>query len=146
MYMHLHFAITLGKAIMSLHIVRSLNRPLPLISAAFLIHIGGAMAAEPGGEVQQQMRDVLAGRVVAQSVQPSERREDSTVRPDADVLDLARQLLQGTDGRAHGIQAETRPENAESVQPDHRGLLARDDAQAMARRLLSQPNTVAAGT
>ncbi len=40
---------------MSLHSVKSLNRPLTLTSAALLIHIGGAVAADSAGDVQQQM-------------------------------------------------------------------------------------------
>jgi len=32
---------------MSLHIVKSFSRPLALISAALLLHIGGAVAADP---------------------------------------------------------------------------------------------------
>jgi hypothetical protein len=130
---------------MSLNIVRPLSRPFPLISAALLIHIGSVTAAVPGSDVQQQMRDVLAGRVAIQSAHPLEQREDRTAGPGADVLDLARRLLQGTSGRTQGTQSVAGPQSAEG-HPGHKGLLARDDAQAMARRLLSQPNTVAAGT
>ena len=38
---------------MSLHLVKSFSRPLSLISAALLLHIGGAMAADAAGDVQQ---------------------------------------------------------------------------------------------
>jgi hypothetical protein len=145
MYMHQTVIITPGDAIMSLHIVRSLGRPLPLISAAFLVHIGAAMAADLGREVQQQMRDVLAGRVVTQSAQPTERAGERTATSDANVLELARLLLQGNGGRTRATQPVARPERAER-RSDHKGLLARDDAQAMARRLLSQRNAVDAGT
>lgn len=132
---------------MSLHVVKSFSRPLTLVSAALLIHIGSAVAADPAGDVQQQMRELLAGRMT-QSAQPSERRDDRTVRPTADVQELARRVLLGvTDSRVQGTQRMTRPERAEGVSTVQTGLLGRDDAQAMARRLLlGQRNAVAAGT
>jgi hypothetical protein len=133
---------------MSLHIVKSFSRPLPLISAALLIHIGSTVAADPAGDVQQQMRELLAGRIATQSAQPSERRDDRTVRPTADVQELARRVLLGVaDSRVQGTQAMTRPERAEGVSTVQKGLLAHDDTQAMARRLLlGQRNAIAAGT
>jgi hypothetical protein len=133
---------------MSLHIVKSFSRPLPLISAALLIHIGGAVAADSAGDVQQQARELLAGRNATLSAQPSERRDDRTVRPTADVQEQARRLLLGvTDSRVQGTQAMTRPESAEGVPTLKKDPLAHNDAQAMARRLLlGQRNAVAAGT
>jgi len=122
---------------MSLHIVKSFNRPLTLISAALLIHIGGAVAADSAGSVQQQMRELLAGRIATRATQLSEQRDDGTVRPTADVQELARRLLSGvTDSRAPGTQAMTRAESAEGVLTLQNGLRAHDDAQAMAQRLL----------
>jgi hypothetical protein len=121
---------------------------LTLISAALLIHIGSTVAAEPAGDAQQQMRELLAGRIATQSAQPSERRDERTVRPTADVQELARRVLLGvTDSRVQGTQAMTRPERAEGVSTVQKGLLAHDDTQAMARRLLlGQRNAIAAGT
>ena len=122
---------------MSLHIVKSFNRPLTLISAALLIHIGGAVAADSAGSVQQQMRELLAGRIATRATQLSEQRDDGTVRPTADVQELARRLLSGvTDSRAPGTQAITRPESAEGALALQKGVHAHDDAQAMAQRLL----------
>jgi hypothetical protein len=138
--------MTSGETIMSLHIVKSFSRPLPLISAALLIHIGGAVAADAAGDVQRQMRELLAGKIATHSAQPSEGREDRTVRPTADAQELARRVvLSVSDSRVQGTQAMTRPENAEGVLQG--GSLAHNDAQAMARRLLlGQRNAVAAGT
>jgi hypothetical protein len=88
---------------MSLHIVKSFERPLALIAAALLIHVGGAVAAEPTGEVQQQMRELLAGRIATQATQLSAQRADGTVRPTADMQELARRLLSGaTDAHSPG--------------------------------------------
>ena len=85
---------------MSLHLVKSLSRPLSLISAALLLHIGGAVAADAAGDVQQHMREVLAGGAVIRSVPPSEPRDDTAGRPAADAQELAKRLLLGvTDSR-----------------------------------------------
>jgi hypothetical protein len=137
-----------GETIMSLHIVKSFNRPLTLISAALLIHIGGAVAADSAGGVQQQMRELLAGTIATRATQLSEQRDDGTVRSTADVQELARRLLAGvTDFRVPGTQAMTRPESAEGALTLQKGLRAHDDAQAMAQRLLlGERYTVAAGS
>ena len=55
---------------MSLHIVKSFSRSSSLIAVALLIRIGGAVAADSAGDVQQQMRELLAGRVAARSGNP----------------------------------------------------------------------------
>ena len=133
---------------MSLHIVKSFRRPLSLISAALLIHIGGAVAADAAGDTQQQMRELLAGKIAPHSAQSSEGRDARTVRPTADAQELARRLLLGvSDSPVQGTQPMTRPESAEGVSTLQGGSLAHNDAQAMARRLLlGQRNAVAAGT
>jgi hypothetical protein len=123
---------------MSLHIVKFLGRPLSVISAALLIHVGGALAADSAGDAQQQARQLLAGTIATQSA-PSERRAERAVRPTGDVQELARRVLLGvTDARVQGTKPITRPENAAApveftVQ---KNVLAHGDAQAMARRLL----------
>jgi hypothetical protein len=125
---------------MSLHIVKFFSRPLPLISAALLIHVGSALAADSGGDVQQQMRELLAGSIATHSAQPSQRRGEMTVRHTADAQEGARRLLLGVaDNRVHGAQAMTRSESAEGVSTLRKGLLAPDDVQALARRLLLGP-------
>jgi hypothetical protein len=142
------FNITLGETIMSLHIVKSFSRPLTLISAALLVHIGGAVGADSAGGVQQQMRELLAGKIATPATQLSEQRDDGTVRPTADVQELARRLLSGvTDSRVPGTQAMTRSESAEGALTLKKGLRAHDDAQAMVQRLLLGPRyAVAAGS
>ncbi len=128
---------------MSLRIVRSFSHPLSLISAALLIHIGGAVAADSAGDVQQQMRQVLAGRIAIQSAPPSERRDDTAGRPSGDAQDLARRLLLGvTDSRVQRAEAITRRENAAAP-----GLPVHGDAQATAQRvILGQRNAAVAGS
>jgi hypothetical protein len=134
---------------MSAHI-RSFTRPLILISAAFLTSIGTATATDSAGDLQQQMREWVAGGSATRSASPSERHADTTARPTADVQELARRVLLGvTDSRHQGTEALAAPANAAApgASTVRKGLLVREDAQAMARRLLlGQTNTPAAGS
>jgi len=57
---------------MSLHIVKFFSRPLSIISAALLIHVGGAVAADSAGDAQQQARNCWLGES-----QPSRRHHPS---------------------------------------------------------------------
>lgn len=84
---------------MSLHIAKLFSRPLALASAALVIHIGAATAADSSGDIQQQMRDVLAGTVTAHSAsQPGLREDKVRTRTVAtgDVQQQMRGLLAGT--------------------------------------------------
>jgi hypothetical protein len=124
---------------MSLHIVKFLSRPLSVISAALLIHVGGALAADSAGDAQQQARELLAGRSATQSTLPSERRADRAARPTADAQELARRVLLGvTDAGVQGTKPMTRPDNAAAPVEStvQKSVLTHGDAQAMARRLL----------
>src|SRR3981189_55497 len=126
---------------MALHIVKFFSRPLSIISAALLIHVGGAVAADSAGDAQQQARELLAGRIATQSAQTEDRAEGAG-RPPGEAQDRARRLLLGvTDSGVQGIKPITRPDNAAApveltVQ---KSVLAHGDAQAMARRLLLGP-------
>ena len=135
---------------MSLHIVKSFSRPLSIISAALLIHVGGAVAADSAGDAQQQARELLAGRIATLSAPPSERRADEAVRATGDAQELARRLLRGVpDARVRGTEAITRA--AQAAARDDSALrerpAVRGDAQAIAQRLLlGQRNATAAGS
>jgi hypothetical protein len=121
---------------MSLHIGKFFH-PSPLIATALLIHTCTALAADAAGDLQQQMRELLAGTITAQTAQPSQRRDDRTVSRTADVLELERRLLRGaTEPRAQGAQAMAGSDSATGVATVNKDLLAHDDAQASARRLL----------
>lgn len=127
---------------MSLHIVRSFSRPLPLISVALLIHAGSAVAADSGGEVRQQMRELLAGSIANHSAQRSQRRDEVTVRHTADAQEGARRLLLGVaDKRVDGTQVMTRSESAERVSALRKDPLAPDEVRALARRFLGSRAT-----
>jgi hypothetical protein len=135
---------------MSLQITKSFSHPLLLIAAALAIHIDGAVAAESAGDVQQQMRQVLAGTIATQSASPSAWRDARAVRPIGDAQDLARRLLLSVTGfRVQGTAAITRGEHAAAPGDAslRKGLLVHGDAQALAQRLLlGQRNAAAAGS
>lgn len=121
---------------MALHIGKPF-RPSALIATALLIHTCTALAADPAGDLQQQIRELLAGTITTQSAQPSERRGDRTVSRTADLQELERRLLLGaTDSRIQGTQAMTRPESVAGMSTVKKDLFAHEDAQASARRLL----------
>ncbi len=116
---------------MSIQILKSFTR---LIAAALLIHIGGAMAADPAADVQQQMRELLAGKITTRSAPATEWHDDATPRPSADAQELARRLLLGaTHSRFTGTEAVTTHENA--VTPNE-AILVQGYAQTMAQRLV----------
>jgi hypothetical protein len=121
---------------MSLHIRKPFG-PSALIATVLLIHTYTAAAADAAGDLQQQIRQLLAGTITTQSARPSERRDDRTVSRTADLQELERRLLLGaTDSRIQGTQAMTRPESVAGMSTAKKDLLAHDDAQASARRLL----------
>lgn len=132
---------------MSLRIVKTFDHSLALVSAAVLVHIGGAVAADSAGGVQQQMRELLGERIAIHATL-SEQRDDATVAPAADVQRLARRLLSGvTESHVADTQAITPPESADAALTLQKGLRAQNDAQAMAQRLLlGQRYAVAAGS
>src|ERR1700704_2499884 len=107
---------------MPLHIAKFLSPPLALISAALLIHVGGAVAADSAGDAQQQARELLAGRIATQSA-PSERRAEGAVRPTGDAQERARRLLLGVaDSGGHGSNTKTTP----ATRRGRRGARPRD--------------------
>ena len=81
---------------MSLHNAKHFSRPLALASAAFLIHIGAATAADSIGDLQGQMNALLAGTTAAYSAPQSGPRDAAAKKPTADAQDLVSQVLLGT--------------------------------------------------
>jgi hypothetical protein len=117
---------------MSIHIPKSFTRSSSLMAAALLIRVGGAMAADSAGDVQQQMRDVLAGRSAARSALTTEWHDAETPGPSADAHELARRLVLGvTDSRLKGTEAAT----PNAVAPND-PILIQGYAQTMAQRLV----------
>ena len=117
---------------MSLHIAKLFNRPLTLVSAALIVHIGTAAAANSTGDIQQQMREILAGTPTAHPVPQSAPAAVMRTRPSADSHDSARQLqfLLGT-----AIKHPEATGASSRAAPQERRLVY-GDAQEAARQVL----------
>jgi hypothetical protein len=141
---------------MSANIVKSFSHSLPLISAVLLVHTGAAMAASPAGDLQEQVRDLLAGKSANPPTALTERRDDSAVRFTADVQEQTRRVLLGVaDSDAHGTgmavgrTGASRPENAATTNESilRKVELINGDTQTMAQHLLlGDRNNAAAGS
>jgi hypothetical protein len=81
---------------MSPHNAEHFSRPLALASAAFLIHIGAASAADSAGDLQAQMNALLAGTTPAYSAPQSEPRDAAAKKTTANAQQLVSQVLLGT--------------------------------------------------
>jgi hypothetical protein len=130
---------------MSPRFTRFFTHPLALVPAAFLVHIGAAVAGDSAGDVQQQVRDLLSGRSQAQFGAPAERSADRSAKSPDDAHDSARRLLLGlTESTRPGSSAMARaaPQVSSAVQRNAHGY---DDAQAMARSLILGRSDAATG-
>jgi hypothetical protein len=128
---------------MSRHLVTSFVH-VPLMAAALALRIGSAAAGDPTDGVQQ-MRDVLAGRVATHAASAS--TPETTVKQVGDAQQLARELLLGiTDSNARAAVPATPSEGRRPKAISAKSLLAHDDAQEMARRLLLGRASTATGS
>ena len=128
---------------MSRHLVTSFVR-VALTAAALVLTIGSAAAADSTDNLQQ-IRGLLAGRVATRAAPAS--APEPAVKQVGDAQQLARELLQGitkSNARAAvpATPSDARPRYAASA----KGLLAHDDAQALARRLLLGRASAATGS
>jgi hypothetical protein len=141
-YMHVMFELTIGEIIMtSSKLIKTSNRPLVLLSAAFLLQTGGALTAVRAGDAQAQARELIsqtnAGRSVA--VQSNVLPDGGTSSAALDPQEQARRVILGTHC-ADGEAKVAAPRYAKSTSPprfvgrDHRR--AHSDAQEMARRMI----------
>ena len=132
---------------MSPRFTRFFIHPLALLPAAFLVHIGAAVAGDSAGDVQQQVRDLLSGRSQAQFGAPAEQSTDRTAKSPGDAHDSARRLLLGLTESTGPGRAVARPENAAAQVSSavHRNTHGHDDAQATARSLILGRSNAATG-
>jgi hypothetical protein len=132
-----------GESIMSRYLVMSFVR-VPLIAAALALTIGSAAAVDRTDGVQQ-MRALLAGRVAPHAASAS--TPETTVKQVGDAQQLARELLLGiTDSNAQAAVPATPSEVRRPAAISAKSLLAHDDAQEMARRLLLGRASTATGS
>jgi hypothetical protein len=129
---------------MSPQIVKVFKNPLAFAAATLIIHISAAGAAEPTGDIQQQVRDVLTGTTTAHSAPQSGSREGDGASAAVDFQDSVRQLLLGaTASPAREAEAVKEAELAGTPRKTEtqQGPLAHNDIQAAMRNLLrGQPH------
>lgn len=80
---------------MSTRITQFLSSVLPIAAATLFIHIGGAVAASPQDDFQQQMREVLSGSIATRAIRHADSDPTDVVASDPDAQESARQLLLG---------------------------------------------------
>jgi hypothetical protein len=140
--MHLMFELTIGEVIMtSSKLTKTSNRPLLLLSAAFLLQTGGALTAARAGDAQAQARELISQTTAGRSVDaPSKVLPDGGISSAAlDPQEQARRVILGTH-IADGEAEVAAPRYAKSTSPA--GVVGRDhgrahsDAQEMARRMV----------
>jgi hypothetical protein len=122
-------------------LTKTSNRPLVLLSAAFLLQTGGALVAAHAGDAQAQARELVsqtaAGRSVATESNPLP--DGGTSLAAVDPQEQARRVLLGAQSAGGGAEVAA-PRYAKSTSPA--GVVGRDhrraysDAQEMARRMI----------
>lgn len=120
--------------------IKTSNRPLALLSAAFLLQTGGALAADRAGDAQTQARELLSQTIGARSVaaQSKPLADGGTPLAAPDPQEQARRVLLGA--QSTGGEGEMPQRYANSTSPagvvgsGHRR--AHSDAQEMARRMI----------
>lgn len=130
---------------MSLHIARLFKNPLTLASAALVLHIGAATAADSTGDIQQQLRELLTGTPTAHSASQPRPLEGNATSPTVDSQEFLRQLL-GAATPSHVGDAETIKYSEIAGASGEAAGKARPGAQAdvqaaMRQILLGQPVT-----
>ncbi len=88
---------------MSLNIAKLLKNPVVLASAALVIHIGAATAANSPSDVQQQMKELLAGTTTAHFSAPTAAGVGKVTSPTTDAQEFAKGLLLGTNGSRNEV-------------------------------------------
>lgn len=116
---------------MSSQTFKSLGRFLAISSAAFLVQIGAASAANQGADLQAQMQEVLTGRIPAHAAPYADTHGRDVAKSSSDFQSFARQLLQGWDVAAAARPRSEPPQR--QVASDH---AKSQDIQALVRRQL----------
>jgi hypothetical protein len=140
--MHCLFELTTGEIIMtSSKLIKTSNRPLALLAAAFLLQTGGALEAARAGDAQTQARELVSQTTAGPSVaaQSSALPDRGTSVAALDPQEQARRVLLGT--QSTGGEAEATASRYAKSTPAAgdvgRGhLRAHSDAQEMARRMI----------
>lgn len=129
---------------MSRRIATLFRAPLVLASAALAFHIGAVAAADSTGDIQQQMRELLAGTTPTHFIPRSAPRDPKVTPRTVDSQEFAKQLLLGTPAyRVEGSETIKRAEvsRAPGKTEPEKYAVAYGDMQASVRdTLLGQPH------
>ena len=115
----------------SSHTCKSLGRLLAIASAALLIQVGTAGAADQRPDIQAQMQDVLTGSIPVHAAGNGVTHRHDASRSSADFQAFARQLLQGW-----SVSPGARPAAAQPQRQVASGPAKSQDIQATVRRQL----------
>jgi hypothetical protein len=129
---------------MSRHIAKLFKAPLVLASAALVIHISAATAADSKGDIQQQMRELLTGTPTTHFVPQSEPRDGKVTTGAVDSQEFVKQLLLGTAAyRVGGAESNKHSEVSGAsgkTEPQKRPVASVDMQAAVRQLLLGQPH------
>jgi len=140
--MHFLFELTTKEIIMtSSKLIKTSNRPLALLSAAFLLQTGGALGAARAGDAQTQARDLVSQTTAGRSVaaQSNALPDGGTSVAALDPQEQARRVLLGTQstgGKAEAIASRYAKSTSPAGVVGRGHLRAHSDAQEMARRMI----------
>jgi hypothetical protein len=128
---------------MSIRLSHSLYLVLPIAAAALFIRIGSAVAASPPGDIQEQMREVLSGSIVAHATQHSESASRDAVPSDPNAQEFARQLLLGWSvSHAGGAKRTKQRLQAEEVHSSQKPQADEDFQSTVRQSLLGESASV----
>lgn len=119
---------------MSLHISKHFKSPLALASAALVLHIGAATAADSTRDIQQLMKEVLTGTTTAHSA-PQTGPIEGNSSPTNDTQEFVGQVLLGT---VHETTSHSEVTEASRETGKQRPVAYSDNQAAMRQVLLGQ--------
>jgi hypothetical protein len=93
---------------MSLPSSRIFSRSRVLVLATFVIHMGVATAADSTSDIQQQMKEILAGATQGYSTPGFGPRDGKATTRTADTQELAKQFLLGVTSSGLGSVETTK--------------------------------------
>lgn len=124
---------------MTIRISKSLGRALPLAATVLFLHSGSAAAANPQGDIQQQMSEVLTGSIATRAVRDSERAPANAVRVNLDAQASVQQFLLGWSvSHAGSADASAQKQQVARSESSQKPLVDEDFRSAVQRLLLGR--------
>ncbi len=128
---------------MSRDTAKFFTRPLALAATALVLHVGAAAAADSKGDIQQQVRELLAGTPATHFAPQSAAHDGQGTTPAVDSQQFVKQLLLGTtvDGVRVRRPSKRAPvlEVSSKSEAQKRHVASVDMRVAVQKMLLGQP-------